>query len=126
MGVTRRRDLLRAGLLAAAAAIPWRTRAASTPRVVVAGGGFAGAGCALALRRLAPGIDVTVVDPHPRYVTCPMSNAVPVSSANAEAVAASVLILRLNMGVRLLMWSVLSTQPNRTRRETARITGAGN
>jgi sulfide dehydrogenase [flavocytochrome c] flavoprotein chain len=76
VGVMRRREFLHAGILAAAAAMPWRSRAASRPRVVVAGGGFAGAGCALALRRLAPAIDITVVDPQPRYVTCPMSNAV--------------------------------------------------
>jgi NADPH-dependent 2,4-dienoyl-CoA reductase/sulfur reductase-like enzyme len=86
VGVARRRDFLRAGLFAATAAMPWRARAASGPRVVVAGGGFAGAGCALALRRLAPGIAVTVVDPHPRYVTCPMSNAVIAELRNLESI----------------------------------------
>jgi sulfide dehydrogenase [flavocytochrome c] flavoprotein subunit len=86
VGVTRRRDFLRAGLFAATAAMPWRIGAASGPRVVVAGGGFAGAGCALALRRLAPGIAVTVVDPHPRYVTCPMSNAVIAELRNLESI----------------------------------------
>ena len=45
-------------------------------RVVVVGGGFAGASCALSLRRLNPAIDVTLVDPDDRYVTCPMSNSV--------------------------------------------------
>jgi len=44
-------------------------------RVVVAGGGFAGATCALQLRRLDTAIDVTLVDPDERYVTCPMSDA---------------------------------------------------
>ena len=51
-------------------------RAAPAARVVVAGGGFAGAGCALALRRLAPELDVTLVDADASYVTGPMSNAV--------------------------------------------------
>ncbi len=86
MGVTRRRDFLRAGLLAAATAMPWRTRAASGARVVVVGGGFAGASCALALRRLAPALDVTMVDPHPRYVTCPMSNAVIAELRSLESI----------------------------------------
>src|SRR5450755_4222729 len=45
-------------------------------RVVVVGGGFAGATCALGLRRLDPTIEVTLVDPQLRYVTCPMSNSV--------------------------------------------------
>jgi sulfide dehydrogenase [flavocytochrome c] flavoprotein chain len=45
-------------------------------RVVVVGGGFAGATCALALRHLDSSIEVTLVDPQQRYVTCPMSNSV--------------------------------------------------
>lgn len=76
MGVMRRRDFLRCGMLAAAA---WRTTAfarAAPPRVVIAGGGFAGAGCALQLRRLNPALRVTLIDPHLHYVTCPMSNEV--------------------------------------------------
>jgi sulfide dehydrogenase [flavocytochrome c] flavoprotein chain len=44
--------------------------------VVVVGGGFAGATCALGLRRLDPSIEVTLVDPQQRYITCPMSNSV--------------------------------------------------
>jgi sulfide dehydrogenase [flavocytochrome c] flavoprotein subunit len=50
--------------------------AATHARVVVAGGGFAGAGCAMALRRLDPDLAVTLVDPDASYVTGPMSNAV--------------------------------------------------
>jgi sulfide dehydrogenase [flavocytochrome c] flavoprotein subunit len=45
-------------------------------KVVVVGGGFAGATCALSLRRLNAAIEVTLVDPEDRYVTCPMSNSV--------------------------------------------------
>src|SRR5215813_2921646 len=71
----RRREFLRATLLAAAA-LPYRGRTAGTARVVVAGAGFGGGACALALRRLAPEIEVVVVDPQRRYVTCPMSNTV--------------------------------------------------
>ena len=74
--MTGRREVLRTGVLMMAAALPWRAGAAAGARVVVAGGGFAGAGCALALRRLAPQIEVTVVDPNDHYSTCPMSNAV--------------------------------------------------
>ena len=73
----RRRDFLRLTALAGAAAA---ARAQSSvaarraARVVVAGGGFAGSTCALALRRLDPRIEVTLIDADDRYVTCPMSN----------------------------------------------------
>jgi len=51
-------------------------RAQVKANVVIVGGGFAGASCALLLRRLNPGIRVTLIDPDDRYVTCPMSNSV--------------------------------------------------
>lgn len=73
----RRRDFLRLTALAGAAATT-RAEAAVPPKraahVVVAGGGFAGSSCALAMRRLDPRIDVTLIDADDRYMTCPMSN----------------------------------------------------
>jgi sulfide dehydrogenase [flavocytochrome c] flavoprotein subunit len=70
-----RRDFLALALAAAGpcvCAVPARSR----PRVAVVGGGFAGAACALHLRSLMPGLEVTLIDPAERYVTCPMSNEV--------------------------------------------------
>ena len=46
------------------------------PRVVIVGGGFSGGQCALTLRRANPAIEVVLIDPEQRYVTCPMSNSV--------------------------------------------------
>ena len=60
--------------LLGAAAIARPARAQSTGRVVVVGGGFAGATCARELRR--GGVDVTLVEPQTVYIACPMSNAV--------------------------------------------------
>ena len=60
--------------LLGAAAIARPARAQSTGRVVVVGGGFAGATCARELRR--GGVDVTLVEPQTVYTACPMSNAV--------------------------------------------------
>ena len=57
--------------------------------VVVVGGGFAGASCALSLRRLNPSIRVTLVDPDDRYVTCPMSNSVLVGLRTLESIRVS-------------------------------------
>jgi sulfide dehydrogenase [flavocytochrome c] flavoprotein subunit len=65
-----------AGTVTGLARIASAARARTVPRVLIAGGGFAGAACALELRRLDPGIDVHLIDPVERYVTCPMSNEV--------------------------------------------------
>jgi sulfide dehydrogenase [flavocytochrome c] flavoprotein subunit len=76
----RRRTFLRLSAGTAGAGILDRARARPSlgrlkARVVIVGGGFAGATCALSLRRLNAGIDVTLIDPQDRYVTCPMSNS---------------------------------------------------
>jgi sulfide dehydrogenase [flavocytochrome c] flavoprotein chain len=73
---TRRQFL---ALAAAAWAGPALTRlaAAQSPaRVVVVGGGFAGATCARFLRRADARIDLTLVEPNPTFTACPFSNAV--------------------------------------------------
>jgi sulfide dehydrogenase [flavocytochrome c] flavoprotein chain len=74
-----RRELLGLGVGAlASAALPPRAARAqgAAPRVVVVGGGFAGATCARALRQLDPRIAVTLVESNPTFVACPLSNAV--------------------------------------------------
>lgn len=50
--------------------------AQAQPRIVVVGGGFAGASCARALRREDAGLAVTLIEPEARYTSCPFSNAV--------------------------------------------------
>ena len=40
------------------------------------GGGFAGATCARALKRLDPRLAVTLVEPNADYTACPFSNLV--------------------------------------------------
>jgi sulfide dehydrogenase [flavocytochrome c] flavoprotein subunit len=57
--------------------------------VVVVGGGFAGAACALALRALKPALEVLLVDPDERYVTCPMSNSVIAGFAAMSSITVS-------------------------------------
>lgn len=74
-----RRRVLR-GLAGAAAlgafGLPARGSAGASPRVVIAGGGFAGASCALALRQFAPNIRVTLIDRQRAFVTGPFCNTV--------------------------------------------------
>lgn len=72
-----RRALLRAAAFAAFAAAvpPLHAARRATARVVIVGGGFAGAACARTLRRFAPDIAVTLVEPRRTFITGPMSNA---------------------------------------------------
>lgn len=74
--VTRREWLGLAGGLVLAGVCPRRAWTQTSPRVVVVGGGFGGATCAKYLRRADPTLEVTLVEPHRQFVTCPFSNAV--------------------------------------------------
>lgn len=72
-----RRDLMKltgAATLAATFAGPLFAQASG--RVVIVGAGFGGASCARTLRRIAPGLNVTLIDRNPAFVTCPFSNKV--------------------------------------------------
>ena len=76
VGPAPSRRAILAGLASGAAAtfVPRSARAQGKARVVVVGGGFAGATCARELCRA--GLAVTLVEQSPTYVACPMSNAV--------------------------------------------------
>ena len=74
-----RREFLKLGVAAAAstALLPVPTFAqGAAPRVVVVGGGFAGASCARAIRQADPRIAVTLIEANTTFTACPFSNAV--------------------------------------------------
>jgi NADH dehydrogenase FAD-containing subunit len=73
-----RRDLLAAAAAAGSCAtLPLPALAQGTgARVVVIGGGFAGATCARFLKRIEPRLVVTLVEASPVFVACPLSNSV--------------------------------------------------
>jgi NADPH-dependent 2,4-dienoyl-CoA reductase/sulfur reductase-like enzyme len=74
-----RRDFLTVGVSVAASVALCRAPAlaqGAAPRVVVVGGGFAGASCARALRQADPKIAVTLVEPGATFTACPLSNGV--------------------------------------------------
>jgi sulfide dehydrogenase [flavocytochrome c] flavoprotein subunit len=48
----------------------------STGRVVIVGGGFGGSTCAKYLLRFDPDLEVTLIEPAKRFVTCPFGNLV--------------------------------------------------
>jgi sulfide dehydrogenase [flavocytochrome c] flavoprotein chain len=89
----RRRTFLKLSTAAASGGLaPWacaQARVAVKARVIIAGGGFAGAACALHLRSANPSLDVTLVDPEDRYVTCPMSNSVLVGLRALDSITVS-------------------------------------
>jgi len=84
-----RRRFMRNAALAVLAGTRLAGASARRAHVIVAGGGFAGATCALQLRRLEPAIDVTLVDPEDHYVTCPMSDAALVGWRSMQSLAVS-------------------------------------
>lgn len=73
MAVIARRAFL-LGAAAAASSAAFRARAAGAAQLIVVGAGFAGSGCALALKRRLPGARVRLIESRSRYYTCPMSN----------------------------------------------------
>ena len=68
--------LARRSLLAASIAAPLVARAQSSARLLVIGGGFGGASAANFARRAYPWLDVTLVEPKTRFITCPYGNLV--------------------------------------------------
>lgn len=73
-----RRNFLSASAGAAAAAslgLP-RVGRAATKKVVIVGGGAGGATAARALKKMAPSVEVTLIEPKEHYYTCFLSNEV--------------------------------------------------
>ena len=74
---TTRRNVVRGiATTVAGLAFPSPSLAQSAARLVVIGGGFGGAGCARALRRINDKLQVTLVEPNRTFVACPFSNEV--------------------------------------------------
>src|ERR1043166_3335244 len=68
-----RRSFLKGSL---AALLPMPALAQGQPRVIVVGGGFAGATCARELKRLMPDARVMLVETNPTFTACPFRNGV--------------------------------------------------
>jgi sulfide dehydrogenase [flavocytochrome c] flavoprotein subunit len=83
MKVTRRDAVL--GFAAATLGLPSIVRAQSVARVVVVGGGFGGAACARALKRIDAKLEVTLIEPNATYTACPFSNEVIAGLRGIEA-----------------------------------------
>ena len=109
MSKISRRDFLKIASAASAAGVLGHAslaRAAEggkgSARVVVVGGGFGGATCAKYLRRLDPGISVTLVEPNAKYITCPFSNLVLGGLRTMDSITQSYDALRKKHGVNVM------------------------
>jgi sulfide dehydrogenase [flavocytochrome c] flavoprotein subunit len=63
-------------ILAATGMLSACSKSADRAKVIIIGGGFGGATCAKYLQRFDRNIDITLIEPSPRYITCPFSNTV--------------------------------------------------
>jgi sulfide dehydrogenase [flavocytochrome c] flavoprotein subunit len=75
-GFSRRRFIASAAAGASAFGLPAIAYGQAAARVVVIGGGFGGATAARYLKKVSPQLQVTLVEPNRRFVTCPYSNLV--------------------------------------------------
>ncbi|MEW5770218.1 MAG: NAD(P)/FAD-dependent oxidoreductase [Pseudomonadota bacterium] len=75
MSPDRRDFLLASGALALSPVARAQTTRAR-PRVVIVGAGYGGAACARYLKRWEPQVEVTLIEPNPKFISCPMSNTV--------------------------------------------------
>ncbi|WP_068876817.1 NAD(P)/FAD-dependent oxidoreductase [Phenylobacterium sp. CCH9-H3] len=110
---SRRRVL--AGLAAGAATLSsGRAAAQAGGRVVVVGGGFAGATCARALKTEAPRLTVTIVEPNARFLACPLSNGVVAGLRPLEAQSFAYGGIE-GAGVRIARQAAVAVDPTRRR-----------
>ena len=83
--MTRRHVVGGVAASTASLAFPVPLRAQSVARIVVSGGGFGGARCARALKRIDPKLQVTLIEPNRTFTACPFSNEVIAGLREIEA-----------------------------------------
>jgi len=54
------------------------------PKVVIVGAGYGGAACARYLKLWEPRVEITLIEPNPHFISCPMSNTVIAGMNNLE------------------------------------------
>src|ERR1700733_12508646 len=90
-------------------AFPCPSRAQSAARIVVIGGGFGGAACARALRRIDAKLQVTLVEPNRIFTACPFSNEVIAGLRDIDAQQFS--YDRITEGITILAGGAASVNP---------------
>lgn len=112
-----RRDLLK--LMGLASALPMLGACSTlggtgskklSARVVVVGGGFGGATAAKYLKRSAPGLEVTLIEPKKIFYTCPFSNMVLAGMRPMESIGHNYDELR-QLGVNVIHTTAQDVDP---------------
>jgi NADPH-dependent 2,4-dienoyl-CoA reductase/sulfur reductase-like enzyme len=121
----QRRDFLKTvGAASAVAAIPGcATMGGASGKVVVVGGGFGGATVAKYIRMWSEGgIDVTVVEPNPEFISCPISNLVLGGSKSLADVTVSYENLTRRHGVKIVRDTATAIDPDK---RVVKLAGGG-
>jgi len=75
---------------------------AASGRVVVVGGGFGGATTAKYLRKMDPGVQVTLIEPKKQFMTCPFSNTVIAGINNIDFITHNYDALKNKWGAKVV------------------------
>jgi sulfide dehydrogenase [flavocytochrome c] flavoprotein subunit len=106
-----RRDFLKIAASTALVSLPMLSKAATQAkgRIVVVGGGYAGATAAKYLRDWSNGgLDVIVVEPRSQFVSCPLSNLVLGDNKNINDLTFGYDLLKSNHGIQWIADEVVS------------------
>ncbi|PKD38052.1 flavocytochrome c sulfide dehydrogenase flavin-binding protein [Methylomonas sp. Kb3] len=117
-GLSRRRFLqgfagVGAGVLSGCGGLPFFSGAKA--HVVVVGGGFGGATAAKYLRLLDANIQVTLIEPKAKYITCPGSNWLFAGLAGLDQLTVDYQALQDKYGIKLLIDRVSSLDAGQRR-----------
>ncbi|MFZ5538968.1 MAG: FCSD flavin-binding domain-containing protein [Pseudomonadota bacterium] len=118
----RREFLTKLGAASALAALGGCATMGGAPggRVVVIGGGFAGATAAKYIRMWSDGkVDVTLIEPRDRFVSCPMSNLVIGGSKPIDFITHSYDNLARRWGVRMVRSTAVAVDTEKRTVRTA-------
>jgi len=121
----QRRDFLKTiGAASTVAAIPGcATMSGAGGKVVVVGGGYGGATAAKYIRMWSDGgIDVTVVEPNPEFISCPLSNLVLGGSKTLADITVSYDNLTKRHGVKIVKDTATGID---TEKRTVKLAGGG-
>lgn len=110
-GSTRRDILKMVGAAAIAGIAPHPAFSQARGRIVIVGGGFGGATCARYLRRVAPQLEVILVEQNDAFITCPFSNCVIAGLDEMDSVTHNFIGLS-NRGIQVVHDRVTQLDPD--------------